>query len=189
MIIALSGHKESGKTTCANWLVEMGGWEKLSFAEPLRCELVEAGIPPRWLYDKPTKPEARRLMQAWGDAWRAVDSRHYIDMLLDNMFSCIDNNVNVVIDDLRYLNEAEALQQEGATLVRLKKVVHHKPHMDVVQACSCQSSAEAHQSEHDLDGYIGFDYYIEAREGDLGALKAMLMGMVSRETRMPGGVV
>ena len=187
MIIAFSGHKESGKTTCADWLVEQGGWKKLSFAELLRCELVEAGFPAHIVYGKPTTPEMRRLMQAWGDAWRAIDSRHYIDPLLDALFSYIEDGFNVDIDDLRYINEAEALQQEGATLVRLHKIVYPRP--GDAGACACKAAYDAHQSEHDLDGYIGFDYYIEAREGDLEKLRAELMGLVSREMRFPGGVV
>ena len=187
MIIAFSGHKESGKTTCADWLIKDKTWNKLSFAELLRCELVEAGFPAGIVYAKPTSPEMRRLMQAWGDAWRAIDSRHYIDPLLDSLFWCVDNNINVVIDDLRYINEAEALQQEGATLVRLKKIVYPRP--GDAGSCSCKAAYDAHGSEHDLDGYIGFDYYIEAREGDLEKLRAELMGLVSREMRFQGGVV
>ena len=189
MIIAFSGHKESGKTTCANWLVGQGGWNRLSFAEPLRREVEDAGFPGSLVFGKPTTPEMRRLLQAWGDVRRVQDSRYFVDMMLDSVACYTEGGMNVAIDDLRYINEAEALQQEGATLVRLKKLVHHKPHMDVVQACSCQSAHDAHQSEHDLDGYIGFDYYIEAPEGDLGALRARLMGLVQREMKMPGGVV
>lgn len=178
MIIAFSGHKESGKTTCADWLVNGGGWQRLSFATPLRQELVQAGFPPHLVYGKPTNPVVRRLLQAWGDARREQDPNYFITPMLADIQAHILNGFSVAIDDLRYINEAEALQQEGAVLVRLKKL---NPH--VVEERDC------HPSEHDLDGYIGFDYYIEATDGDLGTLKARIMGMVQREMKMPGGVV
>jgi hypothetical protein len=187
VIGAFSGHKESGKTTCADWLVEKGGWKRLSFAAPLRQEVADAGFPGGMVFGKPTTPEMRRLLQAWGDVRRAQDTNYFVDIMLDNMASYIQEGFNVVIDDLRYINEAEALQQEGAVLVRIKKIVHHKP--GDAHVCSCKGSAEAHQSEHDLDGYVGFDYYLEAIDGDLGGLKARLMAIVEREIKLPGGVL
>ena len=187
MIIAFSGHKESGKTTCAMWLEMLGGWTRLSFAGPLRQEVEDAGFPGRMVYNKPTTPEMRRLLQAWGDVRRAQSSTYFVDQMMDNVASYVAEGRNVVIDDLRYINEAEALQQEGATLVRLHKIVYPRP--GDAGSCSCKAAYDAHGSEHDLDGYIGFDYYIEAPEGDLGTLRARLMGMVQREMKMPGGVV
>lgn len=185
MILAFSGHKESGKTTCADWLVKEGGWVKLSFATPLKQEIGDALFPASMIYLKPTPPEMRRLLQAWGDVRRAQRSDYFIKPMLELVKAHTEAGHNVVIDDLRYINEAEALQQEGSVLVRLKKVVYPKPSVGPVTEDICC----LHQSEHDLDGYIGFDYYIEAPDGDLGTLRARIMGMVQREMRFPGGVV
>jgi hypothetical protein len=172
-------------------LADKHGFTILSFAFELKMELVAAGFDYHDVWLKPTSPEMRALLQAWGTMRRKQDPMYWIDKLMLKVERAIEDGRDIAIDDMRYVNEAEALAQEGAVLVRVKKLWYG--HNTTV---SCQSlnkyapmedrSAERHPSECDLDDYMGFDYSLEANEGDLEALRARIDGIVERETKLPG---
>lgn len=148
MRIAFCGPIGAGKTTAACYLSETYGVPIYSFGAAVRevaalrhsqpersigglFAWVQQNLPDwpeakqedlvwRWLDaffrlplgDPPGKP--RRLLIAVGQTGRAVDPRLWIDLLLRRV-----GEGEAIVDDLRFLNEAEALRRAKFTIVRI----------------------------------------------------------------------
>lgn len=132
MIIGLTGLAGCGKSTLANYLVEKHGFERLSFAGPLKKMLrtlnpiigVSDSSPvylgpllggerhaDSWteLDVKAEFPEYRRLLQVLGtDCIRAVDDNFWVHAAGKQLESYTGN---YVFDDVRFPNEAEAIRE------------------------------------------------------------------------------
>ena len=161
-IMALSGKREAGKTTIADYLVANHSAVKISFASVLRDELVSYGYSPGLIYGKPTHPVVRLLMIAHGEM-RRMEEPHY---WIDRMFREINKQPHdafVVIDDCRYWGEAERLGRAAATLVR---VTLDDPmyRMDFIRG------VDDNPSETDLDQWTEWDHVISAKHGDIEGL-------------------
>lgn len=163
-LIGLVGRKRSGKDTFASGLVERG-YTRVAFADPLR-EMVEEidpivggtrqgsqGVTLRmalevfggWegIKDSPVANEARRLLQQSGQAVRRYDPDFWLRQGLrkarDVVAASEPGKGGAVITDVRYANEAAAIQGAGGILVRIVRP-------DLV-------STDTHPSETELDGY------------------------------------
>lgn len=165
MIIGLSGYAQAGKDSVARVLVERHGYRRIAFADKLRD--VALAVDP-WIYDvdlrlselvdfigwddaKTRHPEVRRVLQTLGVAVRDhIDPWAWVKAALND----VDVDEDVVISDVRFRNEAEAITARGGLMVRV-----HRPDVGPVNA---------HPSEHDLDGWR-FDYDI-ANDGTLDTL-------------------
>ncbi|WP_051432591.1 hypothetical protein [Promicromonospora kroppenstedtii] len=161
-LIGLVGVKRSGKDTFAAGLVERG-YTRVAFADPLR-EMVEEIDPwlitPPWqpeptirllqalqiyggwegLKDTPYGPEARRLLQQSGQAVRRRGPGFWLNAgLAEATGALMEGAPGVVITDVRYKNEADAIQRDGGILVRIVRP-------DLV-------STDTHPSETELADY------------------------------------
>ena len=114
--IAFTGKSGSGKSTAARHLCMTAGYEVLSFASPLR-ELVSSlfGLD---VHSAVKTPLVRKTLQDVGLAMRAVDPDVWIRQMADSLYA-LPPNAPVVVDDLRFLNEAAFLAQHGFYIVRL----------------------------------------------------------------------
>lgn len=111
MKIGLVGKAGVGKTTFADILVEKYGFKRLSFAKKLK-EVTSI------IFGRPVdKARDRWFLQTLGELARAVDSSVWIKHVYREMVAL--KNENIVIDDVRYLNEAEFLRDHGFILIRL----------------------------------------------------------------------
>ena len=109
-VIAFSGKSGAGKTWCSKYIMEMDlDTAVASFAGPLKHELtVKADVRPEVMRHKPWPDWLRALAQAWGDAKRAQNPRHYIDTMIVQLEAhWFSGHKLVVIDDLRYMNEMQ----------------------------------------------------------------------------------
>ena len=176
--IALSGKAGSGKTTLAKRLVEDFGFARLSFAGALKEELTSLlglGLPEF----EADKRKWRPLLQVWGSARRDVSEGYWVRKLLVRL--PVNRGSPVVIDDLRYENEAQALKREGFYLVRLDC-----PSLDSIRYLRGQGMGieeadviRMHPSETDLDGYDQFDLVLEApRSRHLDTIYDELVGRI-----------
>jgi hypothetical protein len=160
-LIGLVGKARSGKDTFARGLVERG-YTRVAFADPLR-EMVEridplitlpGGSGARlssalglwgWEGIKSTAygPEARRLLQMTGQAVRQLDEGFWLRQGLRKAHAVIETSEpgkgGAVITDVRYMNEADAIQKAGGVLVRIVR-----PGLE---------STDTHASETELDRY------------------------------------
>lgn len=167
-LIGLVGRKRSGKDTFAAGLVERG-YTRVAFADPLRemveeinpivgayayydTELDVEAAPVRlsvalrdnggWegLKDSRYGDEARRLLQQSGQAVRRRDPKFWLSAgLAEATGALMEGAPGVVITDVRYRNEADAVHTDGGILVRIVRP-------DLV-------STDTHPSETELDDY------------------------------------
>lgn len=149
-LIGLCGYAGSGKDTAAAVLVDEHGWERRAFADKLRWVAEEANplVETRdgrilRLYELVTRegwdqakqhPDVRRYLQSLGAAVRgSLGERVWIDACLRHLTG------PTVVTDVRYRNEAAAIEDRGGILVRVTR--------------PGTGPVNGHSSEHDLDGY------------------------------------
>jgi len=119
--IAFSGKMQVGKTTSADYLVRRYGFVKLSFAEKLK-EIAHDLFPEQFEIDE--KP--RKLLQDLGMKMREIDEDVWARYVIRKVESLPKEN-NGAIDDLRFLNEYEAVKNAGFFVVRIVRDVHPSP--------------------------------------------------------------
>ena len=170
MRIALAGKIKAGKSTVATYLDATYDSITVSIAGQLKQRLVEAGVDREDLFER--KPElVRDLMQIFGEVIRGQDEDFWIKTALGEADAGEDAGFDlVVIDDLRYRNEAIMLREEGWLLVRL--VCTNAPDPGV---------AGTHLSEIDLDDWDDWDLVIKAKYGDLHALFSGIDSLIVKE--------
>ena len=125
MIIGVAGYKGAGKDTIANVLQTSFGFEKMSFAQPIKDivhntfgidkailsgddgerEFRETSIP-EWFYLSP-----RDMMQKIGMAFRDNLNKDIWVKVLENKIKSVKQNI--VIPDVRFKNELELINKYG----------------------------------------------------------------------------
>lgn len=129
-LIALSGYSRVGKDTAAVPLVA-DGWERKSFAEPLRgmCRDSGARLPDGRLWAqvcdelgyeaaKDAVPGFRDVLVDMGQAAR----RHLgADVWVRPVVRCVGPGRRIVVTDCRFPNEADAIRDRGGLVVRINK--------------------------------------------------------------------
>jgi hypothetical protein len=145
MIIGLCGRKGCGKSSFADYAVELG-LKKLSFASPIKNALEAMGVDEVRLNDPDLKERPtsyvfggltpRRLMQLLGTEFgrNLVSNSIWIDHLIERMRGM--GGDDFIIDDVRFDNEAEAIKLEGGIIV------------EVIRDDSFYSKNDTHISEH-----------------------------------------
>lgn len=137
-IIGLCGQARAGKDTVAAALVEGAGWQRMAFADGLRAALLELDpdvrVPEmrgwRWapLHEAlrlcggwegvKAVPglgvEVRGMLQRLGMAVRRLDPDVWVRPV---MAEAAASGCDVVITDVRFVNEAEAIREAGGTVV------------------------------------------------------------------------
>lgn len=113
MNVGFVGKFGSGKTTAANFLAEKYGFKKMSFADPMRQITKDIfGI------ESKKDPRYRRIMQKLGTDWfRSEDPDVWIKYLLKRVEK---ETKSVVVDDVRFPNEAMYLCSQGWKLIFLR---------------------------------------------------------------------
>jgi hypothetical protein len=168
-LIGFSGKMRSGKTWAAHYLAAKCGAEVVSFADALKHDLADLGF--SWEELTSTKPPIlRRLMQVYGQAQRFYQPDYWLVQGMDEAKFLILDGYPVVIDDVRFKNEADAIRAAGGVVVRLE--IDEDFHVDYDRL----PDTMADESEIDLDDYE-FDYVLTARRGDLGKLGALVSGV------------
>jgi len=103
MKVAICGRMASGKTTLANWFVDQG-YQKVSLAAKVKDIA-------RDLFKMKNKD--RRLLQKIGMKMREIRPDVWIEYLIGT-----DGNL-LVVDDVRFVNEARSFKAAGWVLIRL----------------------------------------------------------------------
>ncbi|RLG97398.1 hypothetical protein DRO27_00080 [Candidatus Bathyarchaeota archaeon] len=168
MKIAFAGEMTSGKTTAAEYLSEVYGFGILSFADKLKYNLIDIGVPIKVLFEEKTEA-SRTLMQVYGEVMRDYDPEYWVDYILEGVSTGEGMLTEAhAVDDMRYLNEGEVLKEEGFHLVCITKK----------GPAPMWSPTHEHASENEWRD-IDFDYHISAQEGDLVDLFGQLDDMIA----------
>ncbi len=156
-IIGLSGKAGSGKDTVARYLVEKYDFEAEWFAKPLKLYIGGAifGLKHHQLWGKQEDKEKidpryglspRQILQMAGMKLREIYPNIWVNKLFDNIVR-LDR---VVIPDVRYVNEVEAIRKAGGEVWRIERD----------GAGASTSELANHVSETELDDYLYFDEII-----------------------------
>lgn len=151
VIIGLSGYAQSGKDTVAGILVRQCGFQRVAFADTIRDFAMAANpLIPYWDghfplarvinavgYDEAKhNPEVRRFLQDLGMAMRKIS----VDAWVNAAMRKVDASEQpVVITDVRFPNEVDAIRARDGFMVRI-----HRPGVGQVNG---------HVSETALDGH------------------------------------
>lgn len=131
MIIGLCGRKGCGKSSVADSMERVSGFKSYNFASPIRKALSAMGIPEEALNDPKLKERPtsyvfgnktpRQLMQLLGTEFGRdlVSKSIWVDHLIERIRK--DGTKNIVVDDVRFDNEVEALKLEGAHIVEVRR--------------------------------------------------------------------
>lgn len=146
-IIGLSGFAGAGKSTVAEYLARQHGCTRLSFAGALKDVTAAAfgwdrqrlegaspqdrewrETPDAFWSDKMGKPFTPRyaLQYIGTDVFR----NHILNSIwVDNVIAKIraSHSTNIVIEDVRFVNERQALRAEGAHFLLLRRAEFHSP--------------------------------------------------------------
>ena len=148
-IIGLTGYAQSGKDTLASILVERYGYRRVAFADTIRSFIYEvnpmvACSPTGYLKDlvnlvgwdkAKQEPQVRRILQDVGVAARNLFGE---DFWVNQALKSYDGS-KVVITDVRFINEADAIKSLGGQIWRVKRLG--------------VSAVNSHVSEHEMDDY------------------------------------
>lgn len=166
MIIGLVGLAGSGKSTVAEYISSKYGYVRLNFKDALVREVKEnfpallEELYKIYYYQNGVfsvddlftkKPKAMRaLLQNYGTEVRRRDDKDYwVEQWKDIAYS--EPVQNIVTDDVRFINEAEAVRGAGGKIIRIVRT-------DV-------STAMDHASEKE-QGLIVHDYEISVGPGE-----------------------
>lgn len=175
LLVGIGGKFASGKTNAAQALVDALGFERMALAGELRRAAYAVadwiadldgphmgqgifGLLGEQMKDK-SSPVGRRWLQWFGtELGRSILPDLWIRALLRKVEQTAGP---VVVDDLRFRNEAKALRAAGFLLVRVEidevarreRIAHIYPDYD--------RALLAHPSETDLDGWTGWDLVLD----------------------------
>lgn len=147
-LVGLVGLKQSGKDSFASRLVSMHGYRRLAFADALKAAAYRTNplIGDRlrlapfvdlvgWEAAKSSKPEVRRFLQEFGVAMREnVHPDVWVAIVRAEAAALLYARTPVVITDVRFPNEIEAIRELGGVIARIDR--------------PGQADSDGHISEH-----------------------------------------
>jgi hypothetical protein len=168
MIIGLTGYAQSGKDTLAGMLIGLHKYENRAFADPIRKLLYETnpllkdeyrvkGVVDAYGWDKAKVefPELRNLLQTLGVGARTVFNDQF---WVAQCLAGVSAGDKVVITDVRFPNEADAIKTLGGQIWRVKRLG--------------VGAVNQHVSETAMDGYQVDQIFIN--NGSIEDLMALL---------------
>jgi len=125
-VVALTGPAGSGKSTAADYLIRQHGYERVKFAGPLKDMMRAIGLDEddiegsdkelsnSLLCDK----TPRHAMQTLGTEWgrKCIGEDFWVRLWLHRVATA----KRVVVDDLRFPNEAAAVRSLGGVIIKLE---------------------------------------------------------------------
>jgi hypothetical protein len=135
--IGLIGRAQSGKDTVGARLRQRYGYQRVAFADPLKRAALKLDpwVPTQygnrrlsvlvsdvgWDYAKTKFPEVRRILQHVGQTVREIDSEFWIRAAFPAIEAAERLGLPVVVTDVRYENERDALAERGFHMVRVTR--------------------------------------------------------------------
>jgi energy-coupling factor transporter ATP-binding protein EcfA2 len=132
-IVAIAGRKGAGKTSLAKYLSShIKDTRRCSFAQPIKAALLGCGFPAMYMDDPALKEQTapgwgtsyRLLAQTLGNGWRSLNPDIFVQRWMEAVKAATlpgnsPDGLVVIVDDLRYANEVEALEALGALIIYL----------------------------------------------------------------------
>jgi hypothetical protein len=156
MIIGITGYKNSGKDTIADYLISKYRYHKITFAGPLKdiCKtlffLSNDQLNNRILKEQKIKQydlSPRQILQKVGtDLFRNHFDQDFWTVHFKTRISILrDNGIHyIVCSDVRFQNELDLIHEMGGIIIRVNRF---------------NTSSDYHESEN-IDGLKNIDYQI-----------------------------
>lgn len=129
-LIGIHGKALSGKDTVASMLMDDHGFGQMSFANPLKlAAAVIFGWDPAICYSQEGKKQyseywettVRQALQDFGEGIRKLFGEDFWIKRWGIDYSKVMNTHDIVISDVRYENEAEAIRGFGGVILHLRR--------------------------------------------------------------------
>lgn len=130
MLVGVTGRAGAGKDTIADYLVRGHGFDKLSFAAPLKAMLAAAGMPEPANREDKEKPVPgfsftwREAAQTLGTEWgRRRDPDIWVKLVemqirrTVTLYAAYPDQVRFVLSDVRFENEAAMIRSLGGKVL------------------------------------------------------------------------
>jgi hypothetical protein len=127
-IVGFSGKIGAGKSWLTRQLCSKYGYAPVSFASSLKEDLLNMGFSYGDLYVEKPEP-IRKLMQVYGQARRYQDPNYWLHrgMGQAQALQAMIPGVVVVFDDVRFINEADAIRDAGGVIIRVVRLDNPNP--------------------------------------------------------------
>ena len=130
-LLGLAGRAGCGKSTIAQALVDRGLAQRVRFAGPLKDGLVAMGLSREQvdgaLKETPSHllcgATPRHAMQTLGTEWgrNMIGPDVWVRLTMHRVDDLLASGVNVIIDDVRFDNEAKAIRERDGQLITLSR--------------------------------------------------------------------
>lgn len=144
--VLIAGKAGSGKDTVGDWLIEHYGYQRVSFAEPMK----RLG-PVLWPHLDWSQKQ-RVTLQKFGSVIRSVDPDTWVRLAWMRTEELNSLGTPVVLTDCRYPNELDFFGVRGAAAIRVEASYVTRVHRLTARDGSCDEEALKHISETSLDG-------------------------------------
>lgn len=113
--IAFAGPMCSGKTFCAKYLERQYGFQRYALADSIKT------LAYTYFATNGKTDNDRRVYQHIGASFRQIDPDVWIKTTLTKVDNAIkfNPNANIVVDDVRYVNEANIFAENGFAIIKL----------------------------------------------------------------------
>lgn len=146
--IGLSGKMRAGKDTLATYLKRYHGFKVVAFSDALKQVACT-------YYGMDTSSKDRQLLINLGHKMREIDPTVWVNYAL----SRIPLTANVIVTDVRYVNELMTLKAHGFKVVR----VHVDRETQLQRVNADDVVLLDHPTECYLDEYVGWDEVLDGR--------------------------
>ena len=102
----------------------------------------------------------RQVMQVYGQLLRATDVNHWINQVVIKIAKAAMSHDIIIIDDLRFENEAQILKSNNAILIRVNRN---------------NQASSSDISEVELDNFEQFDFHFINNSPDVDTLNKQLV--------------
>jgi hypothetical protein len=173
LVVGITGTAGSGKTTVARIMCDRYDFSRVRLAEPIKKMARALGLTHDQV-DGPLKEipldelcgkTPRYVMQTLGTEWgrRTIGEDIWVRVAQKEIGRLVSNGVSVVVDDVRFPDEAEMIRKLGGAMVRVENPVI--------------TQSTAHESERHIFN-IEVDYVI-VNGGSIADLAIGVEGVVS----------
>lgn len=176
-IIGLTGPAGSGKSTAAEYLEREHGYKRMRFATPLkdalrrvlRAALVDdhtiermiegdlKEVPQTVLLGRTPRYAMQRLGTEWGR--HCIGDNFWVN-LLRHATAALPDDTRIVVEDVRFLNEAMMLRENGGKIIRMDGrggiAGSHESEAGVIPDMTCYNGGSLIETHRWFDYVLGF---------------------------------
>ena len=173
-VLGITGRAGSGKTTAADVLVK-AGWKRVKMAGPLKDMLRSIGLTDRHIEgdlkevpcDLLCGQTPRHAMITLGTEWGRdiIGGNLWVGLARQRIMQAMSEGYNVVVDDVRFNNEADIIRDLGGTVLEIRRdgaiKIDHKSEGGV----RADMFFDNNKGAADLERYMTYVFAMSGQQG------------------------